>query len=340
MVEFAGHELPVQYTGVIAESRAVREAVGMFDVSHMGRLRVAGPHALAFLEWTTSNDVAKLAPGSGHYSLLPNAQGGTVDDIVLYRTGPEEYRMVVNAANRRKDLEHLRSHVREGVQIEDYTVSTAMIAVQGPASAPLVAKLSDRAGAVSSAPNFAAFEAVVAGVPCLLARSGYTGEDGFEIQCPASEAWRIWSRLAEEGALPCGLGARDTLRLEAGLPLYGHELADDLSPIAAGLGWVVSKSKEFLGSAPINAAREAGTRTKLFGVRLESRRVAQPGAKVSVGESEAGRVSSGAFSPWLGCGVALAFLDSRIGIESPCTVDFRGKPEPGLVVGKRFYKRR
>lgn len=339
MVEFAGYELPVQYKGVIAEARAVREGAGMFDVSHMARLRFNGPQALAFLEWVTTNDVSKLGPGSGQYSLLPNAKGGTVDDIILYRTGDEEFKMVVNAANHQKDLAHLRALLKEGVALDDTTESTAMIAVQGPGAVDLVAQLSDQAERAREAPFFGAFDARVAGVPCFLARSGYTGEDGYEIQCPADKAESLWQRLAEAGAVPCGLGARDTLRVEAGLPLYGHELTDDLSPIAAGLGWVVSKTKEFLGSGPINAARTAGTPAKLQGIRLDSKRVAQPGTAVSVNGGQVGTVSSGAYSPLLDSGIAFAFLESGVALETPCEVDFRGKPEPGKVVAKRFFKR-
>jgi aminomethyltransferase len=339
MVEFAGYELPVQYTGVIAEARAVRQGAGMFDVSHMARLRFSGPQALSFLEWATTNDVSKLGPGSGQYSLLPNAHGGTVDDIILYRTNEEEFKMVVNAANHQKDLAHLRALPMEGVIMEDYSESTAMIAVQGPAAVGLVARLCDQPDKVTGAPFFGAFDARVAQVPCFLARSGYTGEDGYEIQCPADRAEELWRQFVEAGAVPCGLGARDTLRVEAGLPLYGHELTDDMSPIAAGLGWVVSKTKEFLGSGAINAARAAGTPSKLQGIRLDSKRVAQPGALVTVSGSRVGSVSSGAYSPLLDCGVAFAFLDSGVALETPCEVDFRGKPEPGKVVAKRFFKR-
>ncbi len=339
MVEFAGYSMPVQYKGIIAESRAVREGAGMFDVSHMARLKFTGEGTLAFLEHATANDVAKLGDHQGQYSLLPNATGGTVDDIIVYRYSADEYRMVVNAANHAKDVAHIRTLLPAGVTMADYTAETAMVAVQGPKAAGIVASLSDRSAEAEALPFFGTIDLKVAGVECYAARSGYTGEDGFELQCPAAEAGRLWQALLDAGVEPCGLGSRDTLRVEAGLPLYGHELTDDLSPIAAGLGWVVSKTKAFLGSEPINAARAGGTPTKLQGVRLESKRVAQPGSKVSVDGRAVGEVSSGVYSPLLDCGVAFAFLDPGVKVETPCTVDFRGKAEPGQVVGKRFFKR-
>jgi aminomethyltransferase len=339
MVEFAGYSLPVQYAGVIAESKAVREGAGAFDVSHMARLRFTGPGALAFLEHVTANDVSKLEPGHGQYSLLPNADGGTVDDIIVYRIGDEDFKMVVNAANHAKDVAHLRSHLPNDVQMEDYTDETAMVAVQGPEAVRRLASLCSEPEQLKASPFFACFDTIVAGVPCFAARSGYTGEDGYELQCPASQAERLWRSLTTGDVAPCGLGSRDVLRVEAGLPLYGHELTDDLSPIAAGLGWVVSKTKPFLGSNAINRARAEGTPTKLQGVRLDSKRLPQPGMRVFVEGRDVGEVSSGVFSPLLDCGIAFAFLDPAVKLETPCEVDVRGARVPGTVVSKRFFKR-
>ncbi|MCW5937505.1 MAG: glycine cleavage system aminomethyltransferase GcvT [Fimbriimonadaceae bacterium] len=340
MVEFAGYSLPVQYKGVIAESKAVREGAGMFDVSHMARLEFHGPRTLEFLEWATTNDVAKLTAGQGQYSMLPNAQGGTVDDIILYRLGDDRFKMVVNAANHGKDVAHLQSLDTSGVEMRDYTNETAMIAVQGPRATEIVAALAgpDK-GRVTEAAFFDAFDCTVAGVPCFAARSGYTGEDGYELQCAASDAPRLWKALLEAGVEPCGLGSRDTLRVEAGLPLYGHELSDDLSPIAAGLGWVVSKTKSFLGSEKIQNARKEGTPSKLQGVRLEGKRLPQPGMSVMVEGREVGKVSSGVFSPLLDCGIAFAFLEPTVALETSCHVEVRGTLVPGQVVNKRFFKR-
>jgi aminomethyltransferase len=340
MVPFAGYDMPVQYASIIAEARAVREGVGMFDVSHMARLTLTGEGVLAFLERVTSNDVAKLVPGTGHYSLLPNEQGGIVDDIIVYKIHDTEYRMVVNANNHEKDVAWLKAHNDEGVTIEDNTDATAMIAVQGPTATETIAGLSDKPEAFREAPFFGVVEGSVAGVPVFAARSGYTGEDGYELICAAADAPRLWQGLLDAGVAACGLGSRDTLRVEAGLPLYGHELTDELSPIAAGLGWVISKTKSFLGSDIINQARTEGTPRKLQGIRLESKRLITPGMKVFVDGREVGEVSSGVVSPLLDRGVAFAFVDRDVKLETPCTIEVRGKQEPGTVVNKRFYVRK
>lgn len=339
MVEFAGYSMPVQYVGVIAESKAVRDGAGMFDVSHMARLRFKGERALEYLEWVTTNDVSALGDRQGQYSMLPNAEGGIVDDIIVYRLEDGDYGMVVNAANHAKDVAHLRAENRFAVEMSDDTDATAMIAVQGPKAAQIVADLSDAPVGLGAAPMFGVVMCSIAGVKCFAARSGYTGEDGFELICPARDAGTLWEALRHAGVEPCGLGARDVLRVEAGLPLYGHELGDDMSPISAGLGWVISKTKQFIGSGPINQAREEGTPTKLQGIRLEGKRLPMPGMEVFVDGAMAGTISSGVYSPMLECGIAFAFLDSSVKIGTPCEVEMRGKREPASVVSKRFFKR-
>lgn len=342
IVPFAGYEMPVQYQGVIAESQAVRQASGMFDVSHMARLRIRGPRALEFLEWVTTNDVAKLTDGVGQYSLLPNESGGVVDDIIVYRVGPETFRMVVNAANHAKDVAWLNRQNEAGdfgVRIEDETADTAIIAVQGPRAAEIVAALSDSPDSLREARLFGALDAKVADVPCFAARSGYTGEDGFELVCMADRAADLWQSLLKAGVVPCGLGARDVLRVEAGLPLYGHELTDDMSPLCAGLGWVISKEKSFVGSEKVAEVRLNGAPLKLVGIRLASKRLLQPGMKVLVDGNEIGAVSSGVYSPVLETSIAFAFVHPDIGLRTPCDVDVRGRLEPGTVVGKRFLKK-
>jgi len=339
MVPFAGYDMPVQYDSVIAESKAVREAVGMFDVSHMARLWLRGARTIEFLEWVTANDVSKLVDRKGQYSLLPNEQGGNVDDIIVYRIAEDTFRMVVNAANHEKDVRWLREHNAHAVEIEDETDRTAMIAVQGPKALQTLAKLSDNPGLFEGSALFDVLEADIAGVRCFSPRSGYTGEDGCELVCRAEDAGRLWDALLEAGVKPCGLGARDVLRVEAGLPLYGHELTDDLSPIAAGLGWVISKTKSFIGSEPIRIAREQGTPTKLQGVQMAGKRLPLPGTKVYVEGREVGEVSSGVFSPMLDCGIAFAFVDSSIPLGTPCTLELRGRHEPATIVSKRFLKK-
>ncbi|MBS1720005.1 MAG: glycine cleavage system aminomethyltransferase GcvT [Armatimonadetes bacterium] len=339
MVEFAGYDMPVQYDSVIAESKAVREGAGMFDVSHMARLIFKGERVLEFLEHITTNDVSKLVDGQGQYSILPNFEGGAVDDIIVYRLEATKFAMVVNASNHAKDVAWMKAQNTFGVEITDETELTSMIAVQGPRAVDLLAEHSDAFDQFNSAVAFGIVEAAIEGIPVFAARSGYTGEDGYELIVNNEHAVALWDTLVDLGVKPCGLGARDVLRVEAGLPLYGHELGDDMSPIAAGLGWVVSKTKAFIGLEHYNAARANGTATKLQGVRLSSKRLIAPGMKVFVDGEEVGEVSSGVFSPLLDCGIAFVFIDSAIALGTPCEIEVRGKMEPGTVVSKRFYKR-
>jgi aminomethyltransferase len=339
MVPFAGYDMPVQYQGVIAEAKAVRESAGMFDVSHMARLSLRGTRTLEFLEWVTTNDVAKLEDGRGQYSLLPNDRGGCVDDIIVYRLAPDAFRMVVNASNHEKDVAWLRAHNRYEVQIEDETGRTAMIAVQGPEAVAILKKLSQDDAELDSAPPFGVVESRFGGVECFAARSGYTGEDGYELICSAEDGPRLWQSLLDAGVVPCGLGSRDVLRVEAGLPLYGHELSDDLSPIAAGLGWVIGKTKSFIGSEIINRARVEGTAAKLVGIILEGRRLLAPEMGVFADGRSIGEISSGVFSPTFDKSVAFAFVDRSIELDTPCEVDVRGKREPGRIVSKRFLRK-
>lgn len=340
MVPFAGYELPVQYASVIAECKAVRGHAGMFDVSHMARLRLKGDRTLDYLEWITANDVSKLGDGTGQYSLLPNDGGGCVDDIIVYRLLADKFAMVVNASNHEKDVAWMRAHNDFGVDIKDETEETAMIAVQGPDAVRLISQHSDKPEEIEAAPVFGVVQAAIADIDCFCARSGYTGEDGFELICEADEAERLWNSLLTMGIAPCGLAARDALRVEAGLPLYGHELGDDLSPIAAGLGWVISKTKRFIGSEIIGAARANGTPRKLQGVRLDSKRLLAPGMAVFVEGREVGEVSSGVYSPTLETSIAFAFIDSSIPLNTACEVDIRGKREGGTIVNKRFLRLR
>lgn len=338
LVDFAGWDMPVQYEGVISEAKAVRERAGMFDVSHMGRTWFRGPECISLLERVTTNDVSKLNDGDSQYSLLCYDNGTCVDDLIVYRIRSDVFRLVINASNREKDLDWIRSHNEEGVDIHDETFDTAMIAVQGPQAVAIVNSLSETG--LSSVPKFSTAEASVAGVPCFLARTGYTGEDGFELIAPAAGASRIWNALLESGVTPCGLAARDVLRVEAGLPLYGHELSDAINPIEAGLGWVCSKTKEYIGSGPINEMRTNGAPRKLMGIRMESKLVPRDGYRVFVGEREAGHVASGVYSPTLECGIAFAFLKSDLAVaDSPCFVEVREKLQPATVVSKRFLKK-
>lgn len=339
MVPFAGYEMPVQYSSIIAESKAVREGAGMFDVSHMARLRLRGERVVEFLEWVTSNDISKLEDGFGQYSLLPNASGGVVDDIIVYRVSATEFYMVVNASNHEKDVAWLNSNNSFEVEISDETDATAMIAVQGPNARSIIASISSASEIISNAGLFQLNQVAIGGVNALAPCSGYTGEDGFELICSAEDAQKLWDALLAAGVAACGLGSRDTLRVEAGLPLYGHELTDELSPIAAGLGWVISKTKSFIGSDFINDARANGTPTKLQGIKLSTKRLIAPEMKVFVEGEEVGEISSGVVSPLLDTGIAFAFIRSDVKLGTACSVEVRGKQEPGEIVSKRFFKR-
>lgn len=338
MVEFAGYEMPVQYKSILAEAQAVRQHAGMFDVSHMARLRLRGERTAEFLEWVTTNDIAALTDGQGQYTLLPNEMGGVIDDAIVYRITEEEFVLVVNASNHAKDVAFLDDYNTFGVEISDETEATAMVAVQGPKAVEILAALSTDPEAIRNGKTFAVLNTQLAEVPVFAARSGYTGEDGYEVVCAAEQAPRLWQALIEAGVEPCGLGSRDTLRVEAGLPLYGHELDDEVSPIAAGLGWVIGKQKSFLGSDRIRRAQEEGETLKLVGIRMDGRRIPPMDATVSVDGKAVGKVTSGVFSPLLGCGIGFAYVDRAIKLKTPCEVDLRGKMEPGTVVGKRFLK--
>jgi aminomethyltransferase len=336
LVPFAGYDMPVQYEGIMAEAKAVRTGCGMFDVSHMGRLNIRGSDALTFLENVTTNDVGRLSPMSGEYSLLPNDSGGCVDDIILYRL-EDHFQMVVNAGNHQKAVDWLNGHIIGNVQIEDMTIETAMIAVQGPFATPKLEQLSGNS--LEQIEPFGVIGLTLNGNKVQAARSGYTGEDGFELICRCLDANALWQTLLDAGVTPCGLGSRDTLRLEAGLPLYGHELNENLSPIAAGLGWVISKTKSFIGSEIINQVREDGPAQRLVGVRLEAKRLVPSETKILVGGAEVGYVTSGVVSPSFDTALALAYVNSDIKLGTACALELRGAQVPGQIVSKRFYKR-
>lgn len=310
IVPFAGWEMPVQYkSGVIAEVKAVRENFGLFDVSHMGRVRVHGADALAFLQSLTVNDVSKLAAGKSQYSLLCREAGGVIDDIIVYRLGANEFIVVVNASNRAKALHWMEAHRQAFSQlfIEDETLLTGLIAVQGPNAVKTVDSLSDADLTVLA--RFGVTETVVSNLPVMVARTGYTGEDGVELFCRAEDATALWCALIRAGGFPCGLGARDTLRIEAAYPLYGHEMDEHTHPYEARLGWVVKtdKSSDFSGKATLTTLKTAPPNKVLIGVTMEGRAVPRDGYPVETASGEVvGHITSGTFSPTLGKGIALA----------------------------------
>ncbi|MGQ9657053.1 MAG: glycine cleavage system aminomethyltransferase GcvT [Fimbriimonadales bacterium] len=340
LVPFAGWEMPVQYAGILHEVQAVRQRWGVFDVSHMARAYFRGADARAFLSRMVPSDLSKVTPMVGQYTVLTNEQGGVVDDIIFYERTADEYLVVFNAANRQKDLDWFyrwREAWGLRVQIDDQTEQTAMLAVQGPEA---TAQLSTLLHApLSEVPRFGATHLVWEGTEWFAARTGYTGEDGFEIIGPASLATRLWDTLLSAGATPCGLGARDVLRVEAGLHLYGHELTDETNPIEAGLGWLVSERTDYLGAEPIAHAKQHGTQRKLMGIRLLERGVPREGYPVLLEGTPIATLASGVYSPTLEQGIGMAYLPTEYAkAGTPCAVEIRGKAIPAVVSTRRFLK--
>ncbi len=345
---FAGFEMPIQYEGVLAEHRAVREHAGMFDVSHMGEIRVRGPRALALLQRLTPNDVGTLAPGRAHYSALLTERGTFIDDLLVYCLDPEDYLLVVNAASRERDLELLETAAAEdgGVRVEDQSDETALIAVQGPRAAEIMA---DVVGAEAAALRYYSFlhqeeeERMVS-------RTGYTGEDGFEIYTPPERAEDLWAEFLERGRdvglMPAGLGARDTLRLEAGMMLCGQDIGEETTPLEAGLSWIVKwKKGDFVGRDALARQRETGCRHRLVGFEVEGRGIARHGHRLTVRNAPdcAGPVTSGAFAPTLGRAIGIARLDCGGGEPpapgSAASVTVRGREIDCRIVKLPFYRR-
>jgi aminomethyltransferase len=349
LIPFAGWLMPVQYSGIIDEHRAVRSAAGLFDLGHMGQVRVSGPDALPFLQYVTTNDVSVLAPGDAQYSLLPNAQGGVIDDIIVYRLTDEPgFFVVINAANHGKDVAWLRAQAAArddlDVDVADVSDDLGMIAIQGPRAEQIVATLTD--ADLTSIGGFKIARAEVAGIPVLFARTGYTGEDGFEFYPPQSRTAELWDALLAagdvSGLVPIGLGARDTLRLEARMPLYGNELADDIGPLEAGLGWAVKLDKgEFIGRDAIVAMKVKGAPRRTVGFKLTERAgTARHGYPVQLDGREIGVVTSGAHSPTLGAEIGLALIEAGCaGVGKPLQVVIRGRAVNAEQVKLPFYRR-
>ncbi len=350
MVSYAGWDMPVQYTGIIGEHQAVREAAGLFDLGHMGEVLVTGPDAEAFLQWTTTNDVSKLAPGAAQYALLPNENGGAVDDIIVYRRpeGDDGYLVVVNAANHERDVawwhELRRRRDDLDVTVKDISYETGMVAIQGPKAEAITAKVTDAdLGAIEP---FHWAHGTVGGVGAMIARTGYTGEDGFEFYASNNDIAAIWDALIEagepDGLVPVGLGARDTLRLEAGMPLYGQELGDEINPYEAGLGWAVKPdAKDFVGREAMVAGKSAPDRRKAIAFTTLGRSSApRTHCKVFADGQEIGEVTSGAFSPTLQRNIGRALIDRDFaGVGKPLQIEIRGKLIEAEQVKTPFYKR-
>jgi aminomethyltransferase len=343
LVEFGGWEMPVQYTTIVEEHLAVRQRVGLFDISHMGRLTFDGPGVLDWLERVTTNQVAKLAELQIQYSLVTNELGGVIDDILVYRQ-PYGYVVVCNASNREKVVAHLEGHRQGAVgNFVDRTLDTAMIAVQGPRALETLQPLFDQPLEPIRHYHFT-MGRLLGGVNAVISRTGYTGEDGFELIVPASRAVEVWDALRTSGEphgiRPCGLGARDTLRLEAAMPLHGHELSESINPFAAGVGWAVKLDKgQFVGRDALVILKGDPGPIRA-GITLESKRIARQGAAISLGDREIGVVTSGTFSPSLQVSLALArVVPTSAAIGTSLTIDIRGHHETAHVVQLPFYKR-
>jgi aminomethyltransferase len=342
IVPFAGYEMPVQYpTGITVEHKAVREACGMFDVSHMGEVIVRGPDAIRFVSSVTSNDVAALGIGQVQYSTLLRADGTIVDDLLVYRF-PDHLMLVINASNREKDLAHLEAH-RAGFDctMTDISDETALLAIQGPEAPAIVAALANVP--LDGIKYYWFTEGTVAGVPCIISRTGYTGELGFELYFDQAEATKVWAAVMATGKVtPAGLGCRDSLRLEAGMCLYGNELDDRTTPIEAGLTWLVKlgKAEPFLGKEVLIRQHQEGTDRKLVGFTFDERAIPRHGYPVIYGGVKVGEVCSGTMSPTLGIPVGTCYLPSAAAVEGATfVVEIRGKDVPARVVKLPFYKR-
>ncbi len=343
IVEFGGYLLPVQFdTGIIKEHEAVRTKAGIFDVSHMGELTLTGPDSLKNVQTLLCNDMSGMSTGRCRYSPMLNENGGVVDDLLVYKLDEDKYLLIVNAANRDKDAEWVASHISGDVEFRDISDSVAQIALQGPSSYDIMCRLTD----IDSIPvKYYTFKdgAEICGFKCLISRTGYTGEDGFEIYTEAGNAEKLWDALlaagGEFGLIPCGLGARDTLRLEAAMPLYGHEMNDGISPLEAGLGTFVKLQKEyFIGKNALISRGEP--KIKRVGLELIDRGIAREGMTVYHDGKEIGRITSGTHSPTLKKAIAMAYVP--IELSEPGTIvelEVRGKMLKAGVVPLPFYKR-
>ena len=339
MVDFGGWELPQQYTSIRDEHLAVRKVAGLFDISHMGRFWVSGDAGLDFLQRLVTNDLTRIAPGHAQYNLLCNEKGGIIDDLIVY-WGEDGFYVVVNASNREKDLAWFRQHAPAGVTIDDRTFEVSLVALQGPR-----AELLTPAKGLSDIPYFGFRRADVAGVPAMISRTGYTGEDGFEIFVETVRIGEVWDAILEtgssKGVLPAGLGARDATRLEAALRLYGNDMDDTVNPYEAGLGWTVKLGKgEFIGRDALEKAHEQVDRRQLIGLRMKPGDIPRHGAAVTAeGRGKVGTITSGTHSFFLGYPIALALVEPpsfRIG--DTLSVDVRGREAPGEIVELPFYR--
>jgi aminomethyltransferase len=343
MVDFGGWDMPVQYSGLIDEHNTVRTAVGLFDVSHMGEIEIRGPEAARLTDYVTTNAVEKLAIGQAHYSGLLYDHGGFVDDILVHKVAPDHFFLCVNASNQEKDYEHIRSQNKFDAEVEFASERYAQIAVQGPRARETAQKLTPVD--LSAIKYYWFADGEFCGVPARIAHTGYTGEDGFEVYVAPSEAERVWNELlgagAEFGIKPCGLGARNTLRLEAKMALYGHEIDASISPLEADLGWIVKLGKgDFVGREVLLKQKEAGVTRKLVGFEMRGRGIGRDGYEVLLNGAPAGWVTSGSPAPTLGKNIGLCYLPAADAAPGKSIqIMIRNQPVDAVTVETPFYKR-
>jgi len=344
MVDFGGWDMPVQYSGIIEEHKAVRTKAGLFDVSHMGEIRVKGPDALKFLQKMVTNDVSKIAIHQIQYNVLCLPNGGTVDDLLVHKERENEYLLVVNASNTEKDFQWLLDHkAGDEVEIINESSATGQLAIQGPLAESILQKLTDVK--LADIAYYHYIYGQVDGVECLISRTGYTGEDGFEVYCPQEKTVQLWNKILEVGGediLPCGLGARDTLRFECKMPLYGHELGEEITPLEAGLGRFVALDKEedFIGKAALKKQKEAGIPRKVVGLEMVERGIPRAGYPVKKDGKEIGFITTGSYSPTLDKNLGLALIEAAYAeIGSEISVGIRNKDVKAQIVRTPFYKR-
>lgn len=343
MVPFAGYNMPVSYEGVVAEHETVRNAVGVFDVSHMGEFLITGPNALALIQKVTTNDASKLEEGQAQYSCLPNANGGIVDDLIIYKLEAEEYLLVVNASNIEKDWNWIASQNDVDAQMKDISEGYSLLAIQGPKAVEAMQSLTS---VDLSAINFYTFKvADFAGIEhVIISATGYTGSGGFEIYCKNSEVEQVWKKVLEAGAdfgiKPIGLAARDTLRLEMGYCLYGNDIDDTTSPLEAGLGWITKFTKDFTNSEHLKQQKEDGIRRKLIGFELQERGIPRQGYEIIGTEGNViGNVTSGTMAPSVNKGIGMGYVTKEL--SAPGTkifIQIRKNKVPAIVVKPPFYR--
>ncbi|NJR65493.1 MAG: glycine cleavage system aminomethyltransferase GcvT [Leptolyngbyaceae cyanobacterium CRU_2_3] len=343
MVPFSGWEMPVQYSGIGKEHQAVRQQAGMFDISHMGKFVLSGVGLIEQLQQLVPSDLSQLRAGAAQYTVLLNAAGGIVDDLIIYYQGEvagvPQITSIVNAATTAKDKHWLLSHLEPQIKFQDLSTEKALIAVQGVAAVPVLQAFVQED--LSAVPRFGHITGTVLGQPGFLARTGYTGEDGFEVMVDPEVAVQLWRSLLASGVLPCGLGCRDTLRLEAAMALYGQDINDATTPLEAGLGWLVhlDRKGEFIGRSPLEQQKQSGVTRRLVGLQMAGRNIARHDYPVLHQGEKVGIVTSGTLSPTLGYAIALAYVPTALSkLGQSLDIEIRGKAYPATVVKRPFYK--